>query len=91
MCVEKDPVEYHRALLVSRQLFETSIPVSHISADSSLESHEELESRLFALCKLPEGDMFNSRKDFVAEAYVLQGESVAKDDAMSREETFTVP
>jgi len=35
--------------------------------------------------------MFNSRKDFVAEAYLLQGERVAyKDDAMSREETFTV-
>jgi uncharacterized protein (DUF488 family) len=91
MCAEKEPAECHRALLVSRQLFETGIPVSHIFADSSLESHGDLESRLLALCKLPEGDMFNSRKDFVAEAYLLQGERVAyKDDAMSREETFTV-
>jgi uncharacterized protein (DUF488 family) len=92
MCAEKDPVECHRALLVSRQLFESGFPVSHILADSSLESHEALESRLLAVCKLPEGDMFNSRKDFVAEAYVLQGERVAyKDDAMTREETFSAP
>ena len=91
MCSEKDPIDCHRALLVSRQLFETGIQISHILADSSLESHEDLESRLLAVCKFPEGDMFNSRKDFVAEAYVLQGERVAyQDDAMSREETFSV-
>ena len=91
MCAEKDPIDCHRALLVSRQLFEKGIKVSHILADSSLENHEDLESRLLALCKLPECDMFNSRKDFVAEAYVLQGERVAyQDDAMSSEETFSV-
>jgi len=92
MCSEKDPVECHRALLVARQLFERGIQVSHLLADSSLESHADLESRLLALCKLPEGDMFNTRKDFVAQAYVVQGERVAyKDDAMSREEMFPVP
>jgi uncharacterized protein (DUF488 family) len=91
MCAEKDPVDCHRALLVSRQLFDTDIQVRHILADSSLERHEDLESRLLVACKLPEGDMFNTRKDFVAEAYVLQGERVAyQDDAMSREESFTV-
>jgi uncharacterized protein (DUF488 family) len=60
MCAEKDPVECHRALLVARKLFESGFLVNHILADGSLESHENLESRLLAVCKLPEGDMFKT-------------------------------
>ena len=91
MCAEKDPVECHRALLVARQLFDAGIPVSHILADSSLESHEAMESRLLALCKLPDGDMFNTRRDFVEEAYLLQGERVAyHDEAMSNEKSLSL-
>jgi uncharacterized protein (DUF488 family) len=80
MCAEKDPIECHRALLVARKLFQSGIPVNHILADGSLESHENMESRLLATCKLPEGDMFKSREEFVADAYLLQGERVAYQD-----------
>jgi uncharacterized protein (DUF488 family) len=80
MCAEKDPVECHRALLVARKLFERGIAVSHIHANGSLEPHQVMESRLLALCKLPEGDMFKSREDFVAEAYAIQGDRVAYQD-----------
>lgn len=80
MCAEKDPIECHRALLVARAFFNQGIPVSHILADGSLESHDSMESRLLALCKMPEGDMFKSRAEFIAEAYLLQGDRVAYQD-----------
>lgn len=92
MCAEKDPIECHRALLVARKLFESGIPVNHILADGSLESHENMESRLLATCKLPEGDMFKSRDEFVADAYLLQGERVAyQDESMAEEERVAAP
>lgn len=87
MCAEKDPIECHRALLVARKLFEAGISVNHILADGSLESHENMESRLLAVCKLPEGDMFKSREEFISDAYAIQGERVAyQDEAMVEEE-----
>lgn len=89
MCAEKDPIECHRALLVARAFFDRGIPVSHIHADGSLESHELMESRLLALCKMPEGDMFKPRGEFIYEAYALQGDRVAyQDDEMRRNETL---
>lgn len=92
MCAEKDPIECHRALLVARKLFQSGIPVNHILADGSLESHENMESRLLATYKLPEGDMFKSREEFVADAYLLQGERVAyQDESMSEEERVAAP
>lgn len=92
MCAEKDPIECHRALLVARKLFETGIPVNHILADGLLETHEAMESRLLALCKLPEGDMFKSREEFLVDAYLIQGERVAyQDEAMAEEERIAAP
>jgi uncharacterized protein (DUF488 family) len=43
MCAEKDPMNCHRALLVSHELFKSGIEISHILADGSLESHIEIE------------------------------------------------
>ena len=42
------------------------------------------ESRLLAACKLPEGDMFKARADFLLEAYAKQGERVAYQDEEMR-------
>ncbi|MGY2725607.1 hypothetical protein ACVW0B_002126 [Thermostichus sp. MS-CIW-23] len=85
MCAEKDPIECHRSLLVARKFFQSGIPVNHILANGSLETHEALESRLLALCKLPEGDLFRSREEFIAEAYLIQGRRVAyRDEKMSK-------
>jgi uncharacterized protein (DUF488 family) len=90
MCAEKDPIECHRALLVARHFHENGVPVAHIHSDGSLESHHNLERRLLALCKMPEGDMFKSRSEFIAEAYALQGERVAyQDEEMLRSEVAT--
>lgn len=80
MCAEKDPIECHRALLVARHLHKNGVPVAHIHADGSLEQQDMFESRLLAICKLPEGDMFKTRADFLQEAYAKQGERVAYQD-----------
>ena len=80
MCAEKDPINCHRTLLVSRRLFEKGFPINHILPDGSLETHDVIESRLLAVCKLPEGDMFRSREECIAEAYLIQGGHVAYQD-----------
>lgn len=91
LCAEKDPIECHRALLVARRISEAGFAVAHIHADGSLERHEELESRLLACCKLPEGDLFTSRKEFLTEAYLIQGGRVAyQDEAMEQDEELAV-
>ena len=88
MCAEKDPLSCHRALLVGRHFYEHGIPTSHIHANALLESHEDMESRLLEACKLPEGDLFKSRSDYIHDAYLLQGDRVAyQDESMSQEET----
>ncbi|MBF0634467.1 MAG: DUF488 domain-containing protein [Nitrospinae bacterium] len=92
MCSEKDPLDCHRALLVARKLFETGVQVSHIHSDGSLESHHEFESRLLALCKLPEGDLFKGRDAFLLDAYLIRGEHVAyEDETMEQPEKVVVP
>lgn len=80
MCAEKDPLECHRTLLVARHLHDAGLEITHIHADGSLENHETLESRLLSVCKLPEGDMFQQRGEFVSEAYAIQSERVAYQD-----------
>lgn len=80
MCAEKDPLECHRSLLVARKLFEAGVEIAHIHADGSVESHRALETRLLAVCKLPEGDMLNQREELVSEAYAIQGDRVAYQD-----------
>lgn len=80
VCAEKDPIECHRALLVARAFSDRGKSVSHIHSDGSLESHPNLESRLLAAWKLPEGDMFKTRESFIEEAYLLQGNKVAYQD-----------
>lgn len=80
MCAEKDPLECHRTLLVARKFHEAGVEIAHIHANGSLEGHSALESRLLGVCKLPEGDMFKQRDEFVSEAYAIQSERVAYQD-----------
>jgi len=87
MCAEKDPLECHRAVLVARQMFEAGTPVQHIHADGHLEGHHELVRRMLRLQKMSESDMFRSKDEVVADAYLIQGERIAyQNDAMLEEE-----
>lgn len=80
MCAERDPVECHRSVLVSRSLHDSGVSVDHILGDGTLESHDHLESRLLKLLRLPEGDMFKTRAECILEAYGIQGEKIAYTD-----------
>lgn len=92
MCAEKDPLECHRSLLVARKLHEAGLEITHIHADGSLENHRALETRLLGVCKLPEGDMFKQRDEFVSEAYAIQSERVAyQDENMEQRERVSAP
>lgn len=77
MCAEKDPLQCHRTILVSRRLVEEGIPVFHILADGSLETHEQALERLLTKLKLLQADMFRSNEEIVREAYGIQGDAIA--------------
>jgi len=77
MCAEKDPLECHRTILVSRYLEAFNTTVEHILGDGSLESQKKALSRLLAQLRLPEQDLFRSQEDIIKEAYRIQGERIA--------------
>ena len=77
MCAEKEPLECHRSILVSRYLVALGLDVQHIHADGKLESHADALSRLAQMLNLPEDDMFRSREDLIADAYRLQEKRIA--------------
>ena len=46
MCAEKNPVDCHRAILVSRAFYERGYPVVHIMPDGASETQEDLNRSL---------------------------------------------
>ncbi len=80
-CAEKDPIDCHRAILVARHVVKAGLSVSHIHASGNLESHDQMETRLLKLLKMPEGDMFKSREECIEDAYLTQSERIAYEDA----------
>ena len=78
LCTEKEPLECHRTLLVARALNERGLAVKHIHANSELESHAAAMDRLLTLFHLPpNGDLFRSREEIVADALTRQARRVA--------------
>lgn len=72
MCAEKEPLECHRFVLVSRALATLGLEVQHIHADGSLESHADALVRLADLVHVPEADLFRSAEELRDEAYYRQ-------------------
>jgi uncharacterized protein (DUF488 family) len=77
MCAEREPLECHRTILVSRELVRDGVPVTHILGDGSLESHEHAMQRLAASLKLTDTDLFSDPADLVEQAYDLQAARIA--------------
>jgi uncharacterized protein (DUF488 family) len=76
LCAEKDPLECHRTLLVGRALEERGVAIAHIHADGRLETSDEAMSRLLAMFKMPEADLFRGRDELVAEACDRQAKRI---------------
>lgn len=89
MCAEKDPLACHRTILVTRHLVGRGMSAQHILEDGSLESHDKAMERLMRQLKLPEGDMFRSRSDWLEDAYRLQGDRIAYEEATFLEENLS--
>jgi len=77
MCAEKEPLDCHRTILVSRSLDALGLDVQHIHADGSLESHGAAVERLLERLSMPERDLFRSHDEIVADAYAKQGARIA--------------
>ena len=78
LCTEKEPLECHRTLLVSKALAGRDVAVEHILSNGNTESHASAMERLVGLFKLPpNGDMFRSKNDTINEALALQAKKVA--------------
>ena len=91
MCSEKEPLDCHRTLLVARALAERGVAVQHILADGALEDHDAAMDRLVEEDKregsmglYPNGDMFRTRGEIVADAITRRAGKVAyKENATS--------
>ena len=78
LCMERDPLECHRALLVARALAEQGVDVRHILTDGAVESHDALMNRLLeSLGMPPQPDLLRTREDVIADAIRHQAGRVA--------------
>ncbi len=77
MCAERDPLDCHRCLLVSRELVSLGLDVQHIHADGRLEAHTDALRRLLKQLRLPQRDLFRTEHEMIEEGYSRQERRVA--------------
>lgn len=82
MCSEKNPLDCHRFVLVSRALSLKGVEVFHILETGELKGNEELENELLNQYKLnnKQATLFGERKtmaDLIDEAYLMRGQEIA--------------
>jgi uncharacterized protein (DUF488 family) len=79
MCAEKEPLDCHRTVLVTRHLVARGHEVHHILADGTIETHADALRRLANDLKLraDELHLFCSQEDLFTEAYRLQEQRIA--------------
>ena len=73
MCAEREPLDCHRFLLVSRHLALRGTRINHILGDGSIEEHDDTLRRLLAKTHLDAGELFAGGKppeEAVARAFV---------------------
>lgn len=63
MCAEKEPLDCHRAVLVSRRLAERGVEIEHLLADGKRKPHVLLEAELLAASDKGIPDLFTTADD----------------------------
>ena len=76
MCAEKDPLDCHRTVLVSRYASDFA-DVQHILAKGGIETHAEAETRLLKRFNQEASDLFASSKTILNQAYERRGKEIA--------------
>jgi uncharacterized protein (DUF488 family) len=77
MCSERDPLNCHRGILISRILAACGTRVLHIYGDGRIESHRDAESRLLQMTGLRQMDLFHSEEQTLMAAYERQEARIA--------------
>ena len=77
MCAERDPLNCHRTILVTRELVRLGNVVNHIRGDGSVEPHKAAMKRLFAQLRLSEEDLFRTQAELEDHAYAVQEKKIA--------------
>jgi uncharacterized protein (DUF488 family) len=77
MCAEKEPLECHRSILVSKHLVLGGLDIKHIHADGKLESHTDALKRLASILHLPQDDTSSRTDEAFALVYQQQEERIA--------------
>jgi uncharacterized protein (DUF488 family) len=76
MCAEREPLDCHRCLLVTRALAARGFAIGHVLADATVESHAQTEERLLKLADAP-ADLFANRDQRLAAAYARRAGTAA--------------
>jgi len=77
LCAEKEPLNCHRFVLVSRELVRRGVEVRHILEDGRAEPHRETVERMLQMLHLEATDLFRSEEEIVASAYETHGDKIA--------------
>jgi uncharacterized protein (DUF488 family) len=77
MCSERDPLDCHRCLLVSRALAQRGVRVNHILDNGNVVSQDEIEDKLLELTGRNTDDFFAPRAERLATAYRERARKVA--------------
>jgi uncharacterized protein (DUF488 family) len=70
MCAEKEPLDCHRTVLVSRRLAERGVAIEHLLADGGIRQHTELEEAILGKESGP--DLFEDRATRLARAWTVR-------------------
>ena len=78
MCAEREPLECHRGVLISRVLTQKGWQVSHLLADGTVEEHSQTEKRLIELVgQDPLFDEGLKSTELLKRAYEERGREIA--------------
>jgi uncharacterized protein (DUF488 family) len=77
MCAEKEPLDCHRTLLVSRALETKGAAIIHILADGGTETHHETMLRLVDRTLLSKDDLFADRAQLIEAACAIHEQKIA--------------
>jgi uncharacterized protein (DUF488 family) len=77
MCAEKEPLDCHRTLLVSRALQARGAAVIHILANGDLEPHDATMLRLVKMSGLAHDDLFADRSQLIEAACAIHERKIA--------------
>jgi len=72
MCSEKEPLECHRALLISKSIEMHNVKIFHIHRDGHIESHTDAVRRLLKIWNLDTPDLFGEDFQRIDEALAKQ-------------------